>query len=125
MYLLIPSAPSSVSSSSTSFTFHNVSINSNIAYVLIYNCQNLHSIMYLLILNIPLSNMGNIIFTFHNVSINSNAVVLLSRSPVKFTFHNVSINSLLERMSYCCQSLFTFHNVSINSVSLLAVLYGL
>ena len=54
------------------FTFHNVSINSEIAtHILLVITQ----------------------FTFHNVSINSLVDEISEWQAKKFTFHNVSINS--------------------------------
>ena len=55
-----------------SFTFHNVSINSQIGRSGLEHNQP---------------------FTFHNVSINSSFDFFLCTKPALFTFHNVSINS--------------------------------
>ena len=50
MYLLIQSSKLSSVCSSKTFTFHNVSINSELAIVFQVTARHLHSIMYLLIL---------------------------------------------------------------------------
>ena len=54
---------------------------------------NLHSIMYLLILEYVYLMHRAFKFTFHNVSINSILQIVYEKSMFEFTFHNVSINS--------------------------------
>ena len=100
------------------FTFHNVSINTNIEILTFCRHVHLHSTMFLLIpddnpnhpkprLNLH-STMFLLIlsyhrqrirqrkwFTFHNVSINTAADILFDDLPDKFTFHNVSINTAI------------------------------
>ncbi len=74
MYLLIQLSARKEIRDGLEFTFHNVSIDST------EDCQeygellNLHSIMYLLILNTQNSQRHIMVFTFHNVSINSTAL---------------------------------------------------
>ena len=62
--------------SSPSFTFHNVSINSQCGADF---------------------KPEGAKFTFHNVSINSSGAYMIDSSIVIFTFHNVSINSTDKR----------------------------
>ena len=70
MYLLIL-ADWRISTALVTFTFHNVSINSYIQFLLLWCISNLHSIMYLLIpVNFAWYTKKSA-FTFHNVSINS------------------------------------------------------
>ena len=77
--------------------------------------DNLHSIMYLLILDYALSCARLTLFTFHNVSINSVLPCPATGCTVAFTFHNVSINSQIRVNFADVFHEFTFHNVSINS----------
>ena len=72
MYLLIHSRVLSKSYFFVLFTFHNVSINSQVVQSEIFCKYYLHSIMYLLIPQMEfLANKFGYEFTFHNVSINS------------------------------------------------------
>ena len=72
MYLLIQSSKLSSVCSSKTFTFHNVSINSELAIVFQVTARHLHSIMYLLIqFSVSAGSAVASAFTFHNVSINS------------------------------------------------------
>ena len=73
MYLLIPDFELIDELEKLSFTFHNVSINSDSNGRLL---------------------CGAAAFTFHNVSINSILQFPYVLSLNQFTFHNVSINSL-------------------------------
>ena len=77
MFLLIPIAhPESLQPQR--FTFHNVSINSLIHGILESVLCNLHSTMFLLILNSKgYKVLDPHIFTFHNVSINSRYLIFL------------------------------------------------
>ena len=102
MFLLIPNLISCSLFISLIFTFHNVSINSQVG-------QNIVK--------------GVIQFTFHNVSINSNRLIYHRLFLLIFTFHNVSINSASESRKPLNQCLFTFHNVSINSRYLIFLIF--
>ena len=114
-------------------------------YLLILDCCKstspfsiyLHSIMYLLILDVdPVICAASILFTFHNVSINSKRIYI--NDFQKYYLHSImylliraknqrsiqpknylhSIMYLLIRTLHRIQQhryLFTFHNVSINS----------
>ena len=138
MYLLIHSRVLSKSYFFVLFTFHNVSINSQVVQSEIFCKYYLHSIMYLLIPIVILPpDATEIAFTFHNVSINSCRFSIAGEKLVSFTFHNVSINSSFSPSSLTPEGylhsimyllilkfqishnnvpvLFTFHNVSINS----------
>ena len=78
----------------TTFTFHNVSINSVGSCCFSHAAFHLHSTMFLLIR--PECLLRRTVwfkFTFHNVSINSIDSAKESESWAQFTFHNVSINS--------------------------------
>ena len=115
MFLLIRRWPWNCRSVRNSFTFHNVSINTD------------HQVFYLL---------RSYTFTFHNVSINTFYIVKNLFAQRSFTFHNVSINTrikfsitgpkttlhstmflLIPIAEYSVTSaiIFTFHNVSINT----------
>ena len=78
----------------TCFTFHNVSINTVLHLQPRQPRSTLHSTMFLLI-QIFLSICGgvSIVFTFHNVSINTEPVRIPIHEGFHFTFHNVSINT--------------------------------
>ena len=120
------------------FTFHNVSINTNIALNVGRKLTTLHSTMFLLIRHSlcqgkrPRETLHSTMFLLIRK--------LSCRSPIlqsSFTFHNVSINTaapapwanqvylplhstmflLIQRCLKCRQVLifFTFHNVSINT----------
>ena len=93
----------------SSFTFHNVSINTNL------QCRDgrgywlaLHSIIFLLIRNprkaVPSLSFN---FTFHNVSINTTIQKKSSIAFYNFTFHNVSINTV-EALALCLLSDFLY-----------------
>ena len=55
----------------TQFTFHNVSINTDLKSNYIAGDIHLHSTMFLLILAVRMDTAGLLPFTFHNVSINT------------------------------------------------------
>ena len=59
------------------FTFHNVSINSRVTPSFCYVALDLHSTMFLLILEQTYKNDLKKLFTFHNVSINSRYLIFL------------------------------------------------
>ena len=117
MFLLIRSMSLIIVGDCSSFTFHNVSINTVVDGDM----------------KIKLNS-----FTFHNVSINT---IILRRPrfrPRVFTFHNVSINTDFQVFTFLCRTslhsimfllirnnasgmpvsilCFTFHNVSINTI---------
>ena len=70
------------------FTFHNVSINSNIQIIKVHVLLNLHSIMYLLIpSNDATMEDAEEIFTFHNVSINS--IIKEVGIPKEINLHSI------------------------------------
>ena len=95
MFLLIRGSTTGIVTSVSSFTFHNVSINTSVTCIVTDWPKSLHSTMFLLI---PGANLNQLrdsnVFTFHNVSINTGFsrawTVPLSST---FTFHNVSINT--------------------------------
>ena len=122
-----------------SFTFHNVSINTqNWPKFLPGPGKSLHSTMFLLIRDLDWCfEFIYVFFTFHNVSINTrypanesttwralhSTMFLLIHlrllqgflSDHNFTFHNVSINTEIPDELYEDILFFTFHNVSINT----------
>ena len=97
------------------FTFHNVSINTVFAYPFLQSIRTLHSTMFLLI------QIADNVFPFSVVSLHSTMFLLIRafrwwlRPLSCFTFHNVSINTYLSVKSLMCAPFFTFHNVSINT----------
>ena len=120
------------------FTFHNVSINTELDLCVLRLLLNLHSTMFLLILQtfskkafgraylhstmfllIPgkkSSGQTSGRFTFHNVSINTFTYQVRKEDVFPFTFHNVSINTG-KLLNLKLREQFTFHNVSINTPS--------
>ena len=95
MFLLIRDSPRYQSGFASTFTFHNVSINTTVLTRLLRLQQSLHSTMFLLIQEEEkVKELHSWDFTFHNVSINTNVYAdLYGLAPV-FTFHNVSINTV-------------------------------
>ena len=71
MFLLIRKLPQTISYQIHSFTFHNVSINTELGKCVRRRLLTLHSTMFLLILLRIAQNVLKTIFTFHNVSINT------------------------------------------------------
>ena len=78
MFLLILAGTLKTGQSNPDFTFHNVSINTDIDW------GNKEVIIY---------------FTFHNVSINTLSRRTGSEKKRTFTFHNVSINTKPGKLS--------------------------
>ena len=136
MFLLIQSADSSSKVPGTTFTFHDVSINTKIADSGLTTGNPLHSTMFLLILWDCRVRLGIWYFTFHDVSINTIAVITIDETPTLFTFHDVSINTKQDSCQCRCDDTlhstmfllipwriytsrrddcFTFHDVSINT----------
>ena len=78
MFLLIPNFCNSCSVHLSEFTFHNVSINSAKEYDdKVMGKGDLHSTMFLLILELASETVLDTSFTFHNVSINSRYLIFL------------------------------------------------
>ena len=138
MSLLQPSFLARVSSSPTVFTFHNVSITTEVLEHVHVSSQNLHSTMSLLqrlrtsslqgsirnlhstmsLLQLKLSYFSPVqtLFTFHNVSITTICIQKQTAATGNlFTFHNVSITTELQFEGMYLSLKFTFHNVSITT----------
>ena len=101
------------------FTFHDVSINTEIG-----SGQSketllaLHSTMFLLILcSSDCRRTGLSSFTFHDVSINTIRKTKPAKKFHNFTFHDVSINTFFVSPYGIGQAIFTFHDVSINTLN--------
>ena len=100
------------------FTFHYVSIKSEVVVLAVTVEVDLHSTMYLLNLAHNTSDDSIVArFTFHYVSIKSVIFDVLNFKFNAFTFHYVSIESLAALFLLCGDALFTFHYVSIKSLS--------
>ena len=122
MFLLIP-VRQAVMNKNTRFTFHNVSINTEITQSKLIALNTLHSTMFLLI---PKTNHRS---WSSSSTLHSTMFLLipdlqkqLNASVKSFTFHNVSINTFRRPVLTCCCFDFTFHNVSINTGSVLGEL---
>ena len=95
MFLLIRTVDTADRFIQSVFTFHNVSINTEIDAKIDEMVAD---------------------FTFHNVSINTVAYGMAETAPISvFTFHNVSINTAQQNQARFTTHVFTFHNVSINT----------
>ena len=95
MFLLILCSSDCRRTGLSSFTFHDVSINT------IRKTK-------------PAKKFHN--FTFHDVSINTFFVSPYGIGQAIFTFHDVSINTKCSSFLLCVTPAFTFHDVSINTV---------
>ena len=95
MFLLILCSSDCRRTGLSSFTFHDVSINTD------HPCN---------------TRSQECIFTFHDVSINTGSKKLrFFVSPI-FTFHDVSINTIRKTKPAKKFHNFTFHDVSINTI---------
>ena len=99
MFLLIQPDRSENEWQWRTFTFHNVSINTDVWMCLHTSIWTLHSTMFLLILLVQADHIVLLFFTFHNVSINTNGMAIYADGHLIFTFHNVSINTDIPMMA--------------------------
>ena len=99
-----------------SFTFHNVSIKSNILWRDAKLFTTLHSTMYLLNQKKTYA-LGSYEETLHSTMylLNREVPLILFYLRDRFTFHNVSIKSYCTARRRTVSVFFTFHNVSIKS----------
>ena len=108
--------PSFYSSPNNVFTFHNVSINTKKCQDELFEQLNLHSTMFLLIHScIYISGDSLFSFTFHNVSINTKSIAAVDTS--QFDLHSTMFLLILSTEGHVIRGYkkFTFHNVSINT----------
>ena len=87
MFLLIPSKPGEKALYPSRFTFHNVSINTNIFGVLYDDEATLHSTMFLLIQN-TLGQMKLTVTTLHSTMFLLIRCLVLHNRPVPGTLHS-------------------------------------
>ena len=117
MFLLILKKKEEITMLLSSFTFHNVSINTLAHPTAQTSHISLHSTMFLLIRHHHTEIVHDLKnFTFHNVSINTTETSTRMEMWLDFTFHNVSINT--EQKKYNGYQLFA----SLHSTMFLLIL---